>query len=383
MNQVTSTSGGSVTATQPLLEVSDLKVHFPLKGAKQTLKAVDGISFHVDRAETLGIIGESGSGKSTVARAVMGLVPVKDGAVTLGSERFDKLSRRALRKARQQVQMIFQDPHEALDPRMDVWSSIAEPLRIHHRLGRAEEDRRVGELLERVGLRLEHGERRPHELSGGQKQRVNIARALTLQPDLLICDEAVSALDVSIQADILNLLVDLQRERSLAYLFISHDLAVVAHVSDRIGVMYLGVLAELGPADDLSLQPRHPYTEALLSAEPQALPRRLRTRQRILLEGDLPSPVSPPSGCRFRTRCRYAQDICAATVPPLIEVAAGHWSACHFADELELRGQERATPAAVATTPVVSTPPGHAGAAGAEPAGTDWAPRAQGPEGKR
>jgi oligopeptide/dipeptide ABC transporter ATP-binding protein len=329
---------------EPLLKVSDLAVHFPLKGTKQTLKAVDGVSFEVGKGETLGIIGESGSGKSTVARAVMGLVPVKDGEVDLGGERFDKLSRRALRKARRHVQMIFQDPHEALDPRMDIWSAIAEPLRIHHKLGRAEEDRRVGALLERVGLRLEHGDRRPHEMSGGQKQRVNIARALTLQPDLLICDEAVSALDVSIQADILNLLVDLQREMGLAYLFISHDLGVVAHVADRIGVMYLGRLAELGPADDISHRPRHPYTEALLSAEPQALPKRLRTRQRILLQGDLPSPVNPPSGCRFRTRCRYAVERCATEEPPLLQIAPNRWSACHFALELDLRGQDRTVP---------------------------------------
>ncbi|MPY95796.1 MAG: ATP-binding cassette domain-containing protein [Acidimicrobiia bacterium] len=324
-----------------LLDVADLRVHYPVPRGK--LRAVDGVSFHVGAGETLGLIGESGSGKSTVARAVLGLAPLTTGEVHLRGVRLDQLSRRELRRQRRHVQMIFQDPHEALDPRMDVWSAIAEPLRIHGVRSRTERDRRVADLLERVGLRLEHGERRPHELSGGQKQRVSIARALTLGPALLICDEAVSALDVSIQADILNLLVDLQRERSLAYLFISHDLAVVAHVADRVGVMYLGRLAEVGPADDVVARPRHPYTEALLSAEPQALPRRLRERQRIVLEGDLPSPVDPPSGCRFRTRCRYAAERCATEEPQLREVGPHRWSACHFAETLDLRGQEQGT----------------------------------------
>jgi peptide/nickel transport system ATP-binding protein/oligopeptide transport system ATP-binding protein len=309
------------------------------------LQAVDGVSLTIGVNETLGLIGESGSGKSTVARAIMGLAPLTGGRVHLRDTRLDQLSKRQLRRARRDVQMIFQDPHAALDPRMDVWSAIAEPLRIHERMGRDVRDQRVADLLERVGLRLEHGERRPHELSGGQKQRVNIARALTLAPDLLICDEAVSALDVSIQADILNLLTDLQRERGLAYLFISHDLGVVAHIADRIGVMYLGRIAELAPAEDLASKPRHPYTEALLSAEPQALPRRLRTDRRILLEGDLPSPVSPPSGCRFRTRCRYAAERCAAEEPLLREIEPGRWAACHFAEQLNLHGQDGVTSA--------------------------------------
>lgn len=324
-----------------LLQVERLVVTFPVRGDRRArVHAVEDVSFEIQAGETLGLIGESGSGKSTVARAISGLVRPDSGRISLDGNRLDQLSNRALRALRGRYQMIFQDPNEALDPRMTVRASVAEPLRIQRRGNRADELRTVDGLMERVGLAPEHGDRHPHELSGGQRQRVNIARALSLEPELLLCDEVVSALDVSIQADILNLFARLQQELGLAYLFISHDLSVVSHVSDRIGVMYLGRLMEMAPTDAMIVEPLHPYTEAILSAEPQALPSMHRTRERVLLEGDIPSPITPPSGCVFRTRCPYATARCGEETPDLLQRAPDRWVACHFAGELELRGPE-------------------------------------------
>ncbi len=330
-------------ATRPLLEVEDLTVRFHTRGpGRAVVHAVTDVSFSIAPGETLGLIGESGSGKSTVARAVSQLLhgeKVKvSGSVNVDGVRFDGLSRRQLRAHRRLMQMIFQDPNDALDPRMTVRQSIEQPVKILRKSERLDLTRTVDDALEAVGLAPAMADRRPHELSGGQRQRVNIARALSVQPRLLLCDEVVSALDVSIQADILNLLARLQDELDLAYLFISHDLGVVASISDRIGVMYLGRIVEVGTTEQVVTNPQHPYTEALLSAEPQALPRRLRQRDRIMLEGDVPSPINPPSGCSLRTRCRYAEDRCAAEVPPLTLQADGHHVACHFADELDLTG---------------------------------------------
>lgn len=323
----------------PLLTVKDLVVQFPVRGnRKARVHAVDGVSFEIYPKETFGLIGESGSGKSTVARAISRLVKPVSGSISLGDVRLDQLSARRLRPHRQRFQMIFQDPNEALDPRMTIRASIAEPLRIQGAGDKAVERQKIDELLERVGLTPEHGDRHPHELSGGQRQRVNIARALTLDPELLICDEVVSALDVSIQADILNLFAKLQAELDLSYLFITHDLSVVAHISDRIGVMYLGRLMEISPTEALVAKPRHPYSEALLSAEPQALPSTHRSDDRIVLQGDIPSPITPPAGCVFHTRCQYATDRCRNEVPVLRITAPNRWVACHHTDDLQLKG---------------------------------------------
>ncbi|MCU1502166.1 MAG: hypothetical protein JWM12_1520 [Ilumatobacteraceae bacterium] len=328
----------------PLLDVRDLRVFFAIRRVHAPLRAVDGVSLQIAGGETFGLIGESGSGKSTVARAITRLVPVTGGTVALGGLRLDGLGRRELRTARRRVQMVFQDPHESLDPRMTARQSVGEPLRVAGGMSAAAIEQRVTELLGRVELHPSLGDRRPHQLSGGQKQRVNIARALAPSPELLICDEAVSALDLSVQAGVLNLLLELQRDLDLAYLFISHDLGVVAHVADRIGVMYLGRLVEVATTAALVQRPRHPYTEALLSAEPQAVPSRYRAPRAATLQGDIPSPLNPPSGCHFRTRCAYAQERCAVDDPPLRQVD-DTWVACHFAEALALRGKRlRATP---------------------------------------
>lgn len=336
-------SAAASADTTPVLSISDLHVRFRTSG-RQVVHAVTGVSLDIAAGETLGLIGESGSGKSTVARAVSQLLRGEraeiSGDILLGSTNLNALSTRRLRSECHRMQMIFQDPHDALDPRMTVRQSIEEPLRVLGRIrGRGTTDI-ADAALDTVGLPPAIGARRPHELSGGQRQRVNIARAMTVDPELLLCDEVVSALDVSIQADILNLLARLQDEKGLAYLFISHDLGVVATVSDRIGVMYLGRIVEVGSVDDIIDHPLHPYTEALLSAEPEALPRHLKNRNRIVLQGDIPSPISPPSGCGFRTRCRFAQPRCAEEVPQLIARPDGHAVACHFADELELVGHQ-------------------------------------------
>jgi len=321
------------------LSVAGLEVHFQLPGAARALRAVDGVSFEIGRSEIFGLIGESGSGKSSIARAVMRLAPVSRGEIRLGGLRFDQLRGRQLRHERRRVQMIFQDPHESLDPRMTVRQSVAEPLRLSPETARHDIDARTLELLHLAGLDESHLERKPHTLSGGQKQRVNIARALALKPELLVCDEAVSALDVSVRAGIINLLLGLQQELGISVLFISHDLSIVAHLADRIGVLYLGRLAEVAPAESLTTRPRHPYTEALLAAEPASKPASHRMPRPPTVTGDIPSAAHPPSGCRFRTRCRYVQDRCAREVPDLRPMADGALVACHFAESLELTGR--------------------------------------------
>jgi oligopeptide/dipeptide ABC transporter ATP-binding protein len=322
----------------PLVEVIDLKIHFPVRH-RQTVKAVDGVDMRVWAEETLGVIGESGSGKSTLGRALVGLVPPTSGTLRYRSGDPATMSRADRRAARRNQQIIFQDPHSALNPRMRIIDSTAEPLIIAGQTRRDAEARALA-MLDRVGLEARFAGRYPHELSGGQKSRVNIARALTLEPKLLVADEIVAALDVSIQADILNLLASLQRDMGLTYVFITHDLGVVGHVSDRIAVMYLGVFVEVGPAQRIVGQPLHPYTEALLSAEPEPYPASMRSDDRIILSGDIPSPVAPPPGCRFHTRCRFAKDICTRERPTLRELAPGHEAACHFAGELALAGQK-------------------------------------------
>ena len=323
-------------AGRTLLEVNDLKKHFSLGGGllgRQTrvLKAVDGLSFTVARGETLSLVGESGCGKSTVAKALMRLYAPTAGQVVLDGRRIDDLSAGALRPLRRHIQMVFQDPFSSLNPRMRVRAILAEPIRnfgLAHNA--ADLESRLASLMERVGLPLEALGRFPHEFSGGQRQRIGIARALAAEPDLIICDEAVSALDVSVKAQIVNLLRDLQRELDLAMLFISHDLAIVEHMTHRVAVMYLGKIVEIGPRRDLFLAPKHPYTQALLSAVPIPEPGAGRTR--IVLKGEVPSPINPPSGCRFHTRCPHAFDRCRTEVPGLDPVGAGHFAACHLND---------------------------------------------------
>ncbi|WP_131857272.1 oligopeptide/dipeptide ABC transporter ATP-binding protein [Bosea sp. BK604] len=318
-----------------MIAAEEVGIHFPV-GRGRVLKAVDGVSLAVMKGETFGVIGESGSGKTTLGRAMVCLEKPSAGRIRHAGTDPYALSSRELRRHRRQYQIVFQDPNAALNPRMSIIDSIREPMDVAAELPRAEREERARALMERVGLSPDFARRYPHELSGGQKQRVCIARVLTLRPSVIVCDEAVSALDVSIQADILNLLAELQQEFGLTYVFITHNLGVVAHVSDRIAVMYLGRIVELGRTEDVIERPVHPYTEALLSAEPVALPADLRPNKRIVLEGELPSPVSPPSGCRFRTRCRFVQPLCAEQEPPWRESGAGHWSACHFAGELHL-----------------------------------------------
>jgi len=319
---------------EQLLRVENLSVEFPIKSTilRRTLgsvQAVAGISFELRAGETLGLVGESGCGKSTTGLAVLRLVDASNGSITFRGHRLSTMSGAELRPFRREMQIVLQDPYSSLDPRLTVRSIIAEPIRVHRLAeGQALRDR-VDKLLELVGLRPEHGSRFPHEFSGGQRQRIGIARALALRPQLLVLDEPVSALDVSIQAQIVNLLERLQDELNLAYLFIAHDLSVVNHISDRIAVMYLGKIVEVGSRDEIKAGPRHPYTKALLSAVPIPDPTRRGMGNRIVLEGDVPSPASPPSGCRFRTRCWKAQEICAQ-VEPTLDHEAGHAVACHF-----------------------------------------------------
>jgi oligopeptide/dipeptide ABC transporter ATP-binding protein len=323
----------STNGNEPLVEVKSVKKYFPIrKGVLQhevgRVHAVDDVTFSVQEGETLGLVGESGCGKSTLGRTIVRLLEPTDGQVVFEGRDISKLGARALRPLRREMQMIFQDPYASLNPRKRVGSIIGTPLQIHG-VEKSKRRARVQELLETVGLSPEHYNRFPHEFSGGQRQRIGVARALALNPRLIVADEPVSALDVSIQSQMLNLLDDLQRDLSLTYIFIAHDLGVVRHVSNRIAVMYLGKLVELSPAEDLYQRPIMPYTEALLSAVPIPDPDLAQQRERIVLEGDVPSPINPPSGCRFHPRCRYMTDICREVEPPPVDYGNGHLAACH------------------------------------------------------
>jgi oligopeptide transport system ATP-binding protein len=335
-------AGSEIAVTQPgaqngggLVEVDHLVKHFPIKRGiifdKEIgrVRAVDDVSFSVARCETLGLVGESGCGKSTLARTVLQLLEPTSGSVRFDGKEIVGLKGRELQSMRRQMQMIFQDPYASLNPRKRVSQIIGEPLTLHNVASGQDQKREVQELLERVGLNPEHYTRHPHEFSGGQRQRIGIARALALRPKLIIADEPVSALDVSIQAQIINLLEDLQGEFDLTYIFVAHDLGVVRHVSDRIAVMYLGKIVEIGPAEEIYANPIHPYTLSLLSAVPIPDPRANREREPMILEGDVPSPANPPPACRFHTRCPYATEICSEVEPELIHYGNGHWAACH------------------------------------------------------
>ena len=317
----------------PLLEVKNIKKWFPAKKSpfsreKVYIKAVDGVSFTLNEGETLGVVGESGCGKSTMGRTVLRLIEPTEGQVLFEGKDYTALKDAELRKSRTDLQIIFQDPYASLDPRMTIGDIIAEPLDIQLKLPAKERMERVLKTMERVGLNTRYVNRYPHEFSGGQRQRIGIARAIVLEPKLMVCDEPVSALDVSIQAQVLNLLMDLQKEMKMAYIFISHDLSVIKHISDRVAVMYLGHVVEIAEKADLYNHPMHPYTVALLSAIP--VPDRKHKKEKIVLEGDLPSPANPPSGCIFHTRCYKAKDICKTQIPELKDCGNGHCCACHF-----------------------------------------------------
>ncbi|MEV0849323.1 dipeptide ABC transporter ATP-binding protein [Streptomyces sp. NPDC049954] len=338
---------------EPILQVRGLVKHFPLtqgilfKRQIGAVKAVDGVSFDLYQGETLGIVGESGCGKSTVAKLLMTLERATAGEVFFKGQDITKLSGRALKAVRRNIQMVFQDPYTSLNPRMTVGDIIGEPFEIHPEVApKGSRRKRVQELLDVVGLNPEYINRYPHQFSGGQRQRIGIARGLALNPEVIICDEPVSALDVSVQAQVINLMERLQDEFNLSYVFIAHDLSIVRHISDRVGVMYLGRMAEIGSDEQIYEHPTHPYTQALLSAVPVPDPEARESRERILLSGDVPSPANPPSGCRFRTRCWKAEDKCATETPLLavparfagVDTPAAHESACHFAEEKDVVG---------------------------------------------
>ncbi|NMI02134.1 ABC transporter ATP-binding protein [Pseudonocardia acidicola] len=344
-----STTAEDAVATGTLLSVRHLVKHFPVRSKGLIRReigqvhAVCDVSFDLGEGETLGLVGESGCGKSTTARVVLNLIPATSGTVHYRGQELTELGSKQMRALRRDLQIVFQDPYASLDPRLPVNEIIAEPLRIHG-LYDADGRTRVRDLMRTVGLKPEHGNRYPHEFSGGQRQRIGVARALALRPKVLVLDEPVSALDVSIQAGVLNLLDELQAELGLSYLFVSHDLSVVRHIADRIAVMYLGKIVETGPADQLFDGPAHPYTQALISAIPLPDPRKERARERITVIGDVPSPANPPSGCRFRTRCpKFAAELgeaertqCTDVVPELVERGQGHPVACHFAERRSL-----------------------------------------------
>jgi peptide/nickel transport system ATP-binding protein len=343
------------TNGRPLLEVRDLRMHFPIhRGVFRRLtgwvRAVDGVTFSIGEGETLGLVGESGCGKSTTGRCILRVYAPTGGAIVyrgVDGKAVDlaSIEESALRPFRREIRMVFQDPYSSLNPRMTLLDIVGEPLRVHRIASGRQLEERVAWLLRRVGLRPEYMRRYPHAFSGGERQRVGIARALALEPRLVVADEAVSALDVSVRAQILNLLQDLQREFNLTYLFIAHDLSVVEYLCDRVAVMYVGKLVEVASTAELYAQPRHPYTEALLSAVPKPDPR-LRSRgRRIILQGEVADPAKPPPGCAFHTRCRYATDRCRREVPPLRDLGDGHLAACHYAEQLSLRGAEPAAQA--------------------------------------
>ncbi|MFN0277165.1 MAG: ABC transporter ATP-binding protein [Pyrinomonadaceae bacterium] len=314
------------TQTQPLLQVCQLVKHFPVENSDDVVQAVDGVSFNLTHGETLGLVGESGCGKSTVGRCILRLIEPTRGEVLFEGENIIGLPNNKMQTLRREMQIIFQDPYASLNPRLSIRSIVAEPLKIHNIGSKVEQKERVADLLQKVGLDPKYADRYPHEFSGGQRQRIGIARALALNPKLIICDEPVSALDVSVQAQVVNLLQELQDEFGLTYLFISHGLAVVEHISDRVAVMYLGKIVEICDAGELYALPLHPYTKALLSAIP--IPDPTQKRERIVLKGDVPTPINPPSGCRFRTRCPIAIDECSRIEPELREITDGHFAAC-------------------------------------------------------
>ncbi len=324
---------------QALIQVRNLKKYFPIYRGSiiqrhvGDIKAVDGVSFDIYPGETLGLVGESGCGKTTTGRTILQLYEPTDGQIVFEGVDLTTLKENDLRRMRSHMQMIFQDPYASLNPRMTVGSIISAPLEVH-KVARGKEKReRVDELLELVGLNPEFVNRYPHEFSGGQRQRIGIARALALSPDLIICDEPISSLDVSIQAQVVNLLEDLQEQLGLTYLFIAHDLSMVRHISDRMAVMYLGKIVEMADRDEIYLHPLHPYTQALMSAVPVPDPDIAETRHRIILEGDIPSPANPPVGCNFNTRCPIAREICFQEEPSYREIKGNHWTACHFAED--------------------------------------------------
>ena len=312
-----------------LVEVKDLKKYFNV-GSGKTLKAVDGVSFKIKKGETLGLVGESGCGKTTCGRTVIGLYEATGGEIVFNGKKVVKKTAKERKEFAKEVQMIFQDPYASLDPRMTVGDIIAEGIDIHKLYTGQKRTERIQELLELVGLNKEHASRFPHEFSGGQRQRIGIARALAVEPKFIVCDEPISALDVSIQAQVINLLIELQQKLGLTYLFIAHDLSMVRHISDKVGVMYLGNMMELAESNELYEKPLHPYTQALMSAIPIPDPQVESTRQRIMLEGDVPSPINPKPGCRFASRCKHAKAECFEKAPEMKEVEPNHYVACHL-----------------------------------------------------